>query len=203
MQETEYMDRLILALRKKYKEGQSAQDAIGENISIGMHKVALYKESLFNGICSILLPENLRDMPYPEVTIKYPDINRPQVIKTNQNGNASITFSTLPIENAGSNEGALEKLKKIRCDMKKVWKQNVFYDMGEVQAQELTVAWMDFRAFTLTESLYCMIFIFKPEEEMILGNFHCGLSEYDIWKPAVLKLLTTIRTKRQGLSEKR
>ncbi len=203
MQETEYMDRLILALRQKYMEEQSVHDAVGEEISIGGHKTALYRESLFEGKCSMLFPENLRDMPYPDVTVKYPGTNRPQIIKTDRDGSASITLGILPIENADGDGEVFEKLKKIRRDMKKVWKQNAFYDMGEVQAQEITVAWMDFRTFTLTGSLYCMIFIFQSEKEMILGNFHCSFPEYDIWKPAVLKLLGTIRTRGQGLSEKR
>lgn len=203
MQETAHMDRLILALRQKYKEEQSVQDAIGEDIFIGMHKVALYRESLFGETCSMLFPESLRDMPYSEILVKYPGTNRPQIIKTDRSGNASITFSTIPMEDVSGDEEVLNKLKKIRGDMKKVWKQNVFYDMGEVQTQKLTVAWMDFKTYTLTENIYCIIFIFRLGEEMVLGNFHCSLSVYDIWKPAVLKLLTTIQTKEQGLSEKR
>ena len=87
----------------------------------------------------------------------------------------------------------LKRLKKIQDDMKKIWKQNVFYDMGEVYADMLPVAWMDFKSFCLNGSLYNLLFLFDFEERTVLGNFHCVFSEYDIWKPVVLKLLTTIQ----------
>lgn len=83
--------------------------------------------------------------------------------------------------------------KRLRGDMKKVWKQNVFYDMGKVTADGHTVAWMDFKAFCMDGSIYSLLFLFQAGNQMILGNFHCSFVQYDIWKPVILKLLTTIQ----------
>lgn len=189
--EAEYKDEMILALRKKYIEKQSEELPAGAEIKVGTGTIPLQRESIFEGKCSMRLPENIREMPLPLRAVKYRSKNRPQIIKTDQEGDASFTFSVLPPDN--SKEDLQERLRHIRDDMKQVWKQNVFYDEGEVHADAGTVMWMDFRSYCLNGSLYSMIFLFEMEDKIVLGNFHCSFAKYDTWKPMVLKLLTTIQ----------
>lgn len=197
MEEAEYGDRTILALKQKYREKQSEYQPAGKEMLIGADAAALHREVLFNGKCSMLLPEILKDMGDRERAIKYRSRNRPQVIKTDHEGNASMTFSLLSIPEGEEPEDVREKLGRIRDSMKKVWKQNVFYDTGAAEAGGTTVAWMDFKAFCLDGSLYSLLFLFRAGDGEVLGNFHCSFSLYDRWKPVVLKLLETIKTERQ------
>lgn len=195
--EVEYKDKIILTLRKKYLEKQLEELPVGEEILVGTNSISLRRESLFEGKCAMLLPENMKDMPLLDRTIKYRSKNRPKVIKTDQEGDASFTFSIIPM-----NDDKVElqvMLRQIRNDMKKVWKQNVFYDEGEVNTDVGAVMWMDFRSYCLNGSLYNMIFLFEIEDEMVLGNFHCSFPKYDVWKPMVLKLLTTIQVDQRAM----
>ena len=50
------------------------------------------------------------------------------------------------------------QMKKVHDDMEKVWKQNVFYDTGQITIEELAVAWMDFRSFCMDGSIYNLLF---------------------------------------------
>lgn len=193
MKEEEYLDRMILALREKYRQSKSEHEPVGKEIQIGVKKVPLYRDILFDGKCSMMLPDTMKDMNYLDSTVKYRSKNRPQVIKTDDYGEASVTFNLLPLSDREKEERILSVLEQIRRDMKKVWKQNVFYELAEIMAGELAVAWMDFRAFCLDGSLYSMIFIFRMEEQLVMGNFHCSFPQYDVWKPVLLKLLTTIQ----------
>lgn len=194
MKEAEYLDQIILALRAKYQQKRSEDEPLGEAVQIGVSRVPLNKEMLFGGRCSMLLPVNLKDMDYFHRTVKYQNQKRPEIIKTDAFGDASITFSILPAFDTGEKDDIFSILKQQQSDMKKIWKQNVYYDIDEITVGKLPVAWMDFRAFCLNGSLYCMIFLFYIEEQMVLGNFHCSFPLYDVWKPVVLKLLTTIET---------
>ena len=191
MLEAEYKDKIILALRQKYMQKQAEAGIAGTSIWIGSKKEALHREPLFQGRCSMLLPESLTDMEEAEAAIKYRNINRPRMIKSQKHGDAALTFDTVPIDET---EGlkAVDRLAGIRRDMKKLWKQNVFYDTGTAQAGELEVPWMDMKGFCLNGSFYSLIFLFELDGDAALGNFHCGFSQYDIWKPVILKLLTTI-----------
>ena len=147
MEEAEYSDRTILALKQKYREKQSEYQTAEKEMLLGTDMVALQREVLFNGKCSILLPDILKDMDDRERIIKYRNRNRPQVIKTDREGDASMTFSLLSITEEDEKEGVRERLGRIRDNMQKVWKQNVFYDKGVEEAGGTTVAWMDFKAF--------------------------------------------------------
>ena len=191
MGRTEYGDRMILALRAKYEEDQAGDQPVKAEIGVGARKLPLHRETLFEGKCSILLPETMKDMGDLERTAIYRNLKRPQIIKTDREAGVSMTFSLLP--GADTSESISVQMDRVRSDMKKMWKQNVFYDKGEIQAEGLPVAWMDYRAFCLDGSLYCLLFLFRTEKQMVLGNFHCNFPQYDIWKPAVLKLLATVQ----------
>lgn len=194
MREAEHNDRIILALRAKYREKQQEKQQVGEDMQIGVNKVLLKRTTMFEEECSMLLPTTMEDMPYPERVVKYRDKNRPPVIKTVPDRTAAISFDKF-MENDFNvgNSGIEQKLERLRCNMKKVWKQNVFYDTGEVQGENMPVAWMDYKSFCLNGNFYAILFLFDTEKEVVMGNFHCSFSQYDIWKPAVLKLLSTVR----------
>lgn len=191
MDGTEYADRMILALRAKYEEDQTKDQTVEEEIVVGARKLPLYRDMLFEGKCSILLPDTMTDMGETEKAVVYRNAKRPQIVKTDREAGISMTFSLAPVEEIP--ESISLQRDRIRSDMKKIWKQNVFYDQGEIRAEGFPVAWMDYRAFCLDSSLYCLLFLFLVEGKMVLGNFHCGFPQYDLWKPAVLKLLATVR----------
>lgn len=174
----ECADKVILAFRKKYKEEQSRHGTIGKEVSIGANNVSVYRAFLFEGKCSILLPEGMKDMENLERMVKYRGKNRPPIIKTEDSGDATITFSMLPKEEKDSLD-VWEKLGNIREDMRHIWKQNVFYDMGRVLAGELQVAWMDCRAFCLDGSLYCLLFLFAAGDRAKLQGVMLQYGETD------------------------
>lgn len=56
---------------------------------------------------------------------------------------------------------------------------------------------MDLKAYCLDGNLYSMIFLFRAQGQTVLGNFHCNFPRYDVWKPAVLKLLATVQVRQE------
>ncbi len=199
IRENEYIDTQILALRSKYHEIQSENQPVGNEIQIGTDRAVLYKSDLFDGACSIMLPKTMTDMDAADRAAIYQNRNRPQIIKTDRDNGAAITFSMLPQTGGEEQRQVSEQMAVIRNDMKKIWKQNVFYDIGEVVAENTPVAWMDFKAYCLDGNLYSLLFMFQTQARSILGKFHCSFPIYDIWKPVVLKLLTTIQAENTSI----
>lgn len=189
MKKTEYPDQMILALRAKYREKETEYLPVEEKIMIKGKAVALNREILFEGKCSILLPEIMVDMDCINRETRYRSLNRPQIIKTDYKSGATITFSLLPMSDATVSE----QMEDIRGGMMKIWRQNVFYDQGEILADGTLVVWMDFRAYCIDGHLYTLLFIFQVDNQTVLGNFHCSFPQYDRWKSVVIRLLTTIR----------
>ena len=181
-QET-YQDELFLKLRRKYRQEQS--DVLAKEQQ-GFQEMLLY-----DGLCTIMLPAYVHDMELRKRFAKYRSLSRPYLVITDSDADATFTFS-----HAGQAAEAQEpeqRIKMLRTDMKKVWKQIVFYDMGMVMAGDISVPWMDCKTFCLDGSLYCLLFLFEIQGQMILGNFHCSFPQYDRWKPIVLRVLATIK----------
>lgn len=132
IRENEYIDTQILALRSKYHEIQSENQPVGNEIQIGTDRAALYKSDLFDGACSIMLPEIMTDMDSTDRTVIYQNRNRPQIIKADRDSGAVITFNILSQTGEEEQRQVSEQMSVIRNDMKKIWKQNVFYDIGEI-----------------------------------------------------------------------
>ena len=164
MKDREYIDRTILALRLKYKEYVEEGSFLEDKVFIGTEKITLQREELFEGKCSILLPSILTDMDKRTQRIKYKNENRPPIIKGDSGQNAAITFQMIKEEKETSRKSIIEKRNKLKEDMRKIWKQYVFYDTGEVEGENDKVAWMDFKSFCLDNQLYCLIFLFYIEE---------------------------------------
>lgn len=87
-----------------------------------------------------------------------------------------------------------DRLGKLRQDMKKKWKQDVYYGTGEVLAGGLKVSWMDLKSFCEKGNIYSFIFLFDINEDIVLGNFYCPFQHYAIWKPVIPKLLATLES---------
>lgn len=199
MWEETYGDKMTLALRQKYKQKQSESREVKEDIWIGAGRKPVHRESLLGGRCSILLPDLLTDMKDAEAAVRYRSLQRPQSIKAEADGSAAFTLSFLPAEERGLEEmKAADRLKAIRRHMERIWKQNVFYDTGEVKAGQTEIPWMDLKAFCLNGQIYSLIFLFDMQGGVALGNFHCSFPEYDRWKNVILKLLTTLEIQEES-----
>lgn len=193
MQIKEYGGALIPALKYQYVWKRIQKQKIKKYAWIGTEKVPVHRESLFNGSCSILLPDTLTDMEITDEIVGYRSLISPHIIKTSSNGNTVLTFSLISKSEAETEEMPVpDRLRKIRQAMEKKWKQDVYYGAGEVQAGGLKIAWMDLKSFCERGNIYSFIFLFEMDGEVVLGNFCCHFKNYIIWKPVIPKLLATL-----------
>ena len=90
--EKECVDKMILALRNKYREKLAQELPVGKEIQAGASSIPLRREEIFRGKCTMLLPETIRDLDRKKAAVKYRSLNRPQVIKSDSKGDVSFTF---------------------------------------------------------------------------------------------------------------
>ena len=190
MTKEEYMDQMILAFRQKYEEIQWENRPIEENFQ---GETALKRVNFFGQRFSLLLPKELQEMDEEDKEIKYPNKNRPEIVLADRYEDATLTFSLLQRSGEYKKKEPVQSLKEIKQEMRKQWKEQVFYDSGQIYGKGLEIAWIEYRGFCLNGNLYSLLFLLFLEEEMILGNFHCSFQNYDSWKPIILKLLETIQ----------
>lgn len=100
-------------------------------------------------------------------------------IGTDRDNGAAITFSILPQTGEEEQRQVSEQMAVIRNDMKKIWKQNVFYDIGEVVAENTPVAWMDFKHTVLMEIFTVSFLCFRRRHGQYWETF-IAVSQYMI-----------------------
>lgn len=192
----EYPDKTILELRKMYREATGKYRFAENEIWLGGSPVAVSRVELLQGKCSMVLPGIMEDMPAFERTVRYRNKNRPPEIKAVSDRTAALTLDWYREEDK-KEMPVSERLLQIKKDMEKVYKQNVFYDMDIVQAEDFPVAWMDYRAFGAGGSFYVITFLFETGGEIFIGNFHCSFKKYDIWKPVWKTLFATLQSEQR------
>lgn len=197
----EYYDRMILTLREKYRQEQTEQMEGNEDEAWGgTDGTILARKMFFEGAFSMMLPEDWTDMSALEMAAGYRTCSGERTIRKAPDGGAVLVLSRI-FENEEKKEEDMDRkpLPELQVlwettqeNMKKLYRQNVFYDNGTVYAGELPIFWQDMKAFCLSGSIYCLIFLFRTGTSYVSGNFHCDFEKYVMWRPAMLKLLRTI-----------
>ena len=87
MNKDNHRDRLILELRRKYKQEQSA---------VPVRERKGFKERiLYGGLCTIMLPAYMQDMEQKDRLAKYRNLLHPDVAVTDGNADATFSFSSV------------------------------------------------------------------------------------------------------------
>ena len=187
----EYYDRMILTLREKYCQEQEERTE-GDATESGT-------KTFWGDAFSMMFPKDWTDMSALEISAGYRIYSGARTILKAPDAEAVLVLSRLPgnEEEADADREPPAELpalwEMIRENMKKLYRQNVFYDNGTVSAGERPVFWQDMKAFCLSGSIYCLIFLFETGNERISGNFHCDFNKYVKWRPTILKMLSTIQ----------
>ena len=166
----------------------------------GTDGTILARKMFFEGAFSMMLPEDWTDMSALEMAAGYRTCSGERTIRKAPDGEAVLVLSRI-FENEEEKEEDMDRKpfpelqvlwETTQENMKKLYRQNVFYDNGTVYAGELPIFWQDMKAFCLSGSIYCLIFLFRTGTSYVSGNFHCDFEKYVMWRPAMLKLLRTI-----------
>ena len=91
-EEREYADAEILALRHRYRETQAARLPASQKIHVGTDSLPLYREILFGGMCSIMLPQSMTDMDRIERMVRYQGRNQ-LAIRQNASARTAVPYS--------------------------------------------------------------------------------------------------------------
>ena len=173
-------DFLLLRMQKKFplKTGKEKKEEGEQWQDFGMD-------------FSIRIPEGFKRAEEEKVSAIFQSEKRPAVILTAREGKEGFTFQFLSREMEGESlSHCKERIKQIIGQLDERW---VFYSQGELSG----TVWFDYKSFAEKERVYNLVFLFQTGSRKVLGTFFCLFEEYDRWKPRVLKLLETIRTKEE------
>lgn len=150
-----------------------------------------YKEQDFGMGFTVRVPGEFEQADEESASEIYWSEKRPLIILTTPEREKGLTFQFLNEESAGKGlTDCRETVKQLAGQMDE---RCVFYSVGE----QAGAVWFDYKSFAKEQAVYNMVFLFQADERKVLGTFYCIFETYDKWKPVVLKMLETLKTKEE------
>ncbi len=147
-----------------------------------------FKETiLFDNELSISLPATFRDMNREEARKKYFSEQRPDIIKTNEDGSVNFCFNMI------EKNVKIEQLEAVIQDFYRVLKRfqpmSVCLETGAEPDNATPSAWMEFISNALNENIYNVLTIYPVGEKLLMAMFNCPFEKRIDW----LNCLSQIR----------
>jgi hypothetical protein len=159
-------------------------------IYINYEKIELQTQTIGNGQLTMCLPENFEPMDELLIAIKYPDIDRPEWIYTNE---ASTTNLTLSIEQGEIEEEELEEVRdELLKQIEKVYPASPIEDIQMLLANQKKIACFSFTVPLVDGESFNYMFFMCVQQGLLIGTFNCPGDEKRQWHPLIPQFLETL-----------
>ena len=182
-------DEKIVELLNVHKKGSRGSIEAGYYIKEKVYYFTKYM--LFDNKIQVMLPKVCVDLPENLKDIKYPNINRPPIIKSNIQEGMDFTFNILPY--APEMETPKVTARYIKGILKKLNPAFQFFEEGNELIDNLEVSWFDFKSFGLDSNMYNFYYYIDLKECVLHGIFNCYLKDMDNWKPVAKEVMRSVR----------
>ena len=148
-------------------------------------------KQFFDDRLEFVVPREFSPMPEEMAAEKYLTAQKPQVILSNRDHAIDITLNQL--EDSLKLEQIPQCLQKLKNTIRDVYPATLFYDAELIDTDDATIAYMDFKSFSLSGPIYNVMFVSRISGRPLIGTFNCSFEHWEQWKPVVLEMLKTIR----------
>ena len=138
----------------------------------------------------VTIPTDFALMTKEAAELKYPDINRPHFIYTNEDGSTNITFTFTEDKLADDKvEEARDFLAKTISDLNPARKTT---KSGVIEAG-VKIGYFDFMSPALGCVIYNKMFVFPVDGQFVLGCFNCLEFDKAAWADVAEQMIASVR----------
>lgn len=185
------IDEKILDFINAAEKKELRKDIVAGPVKIGKRYYEFYESEFFDGKVKIYIPKDFEDMPLETRKFKYPSENRPEIIKSNEEGSIAITLNY--IDSPLDEERVSELKDGMKIIIRKTNPANVFYEDGILEVENKNIGFFEFKSSAIDDFIYNLMFFFELEENTVMGTFSCLYREYKEWRDIAFQVLKTIR----------
>ena len=138
-----------------------------------------------------MLPLVFSDMPQNIAKLKYPSKNRPQIIKTSQDGSVNCCFSLL--EQPLNTDEITKMADEMKDTLKKLHLTERF--LTEVVEENNTnlFSWFTYENSSMNGKLFNHMFVTSVDGKMFQGMFNCPKREMELWKYTMKEMMLSMK----------
>lgn len=184
-----YLDEKIIPERLALNK-QSNHNIYDDHVYAGVDIWHFIPTKLFDGKVVVMLPETFEDMPELLAEVKYPSVQRPQVIKMNDTGAVNFCFNLFesPIEK--------DQIEKACADFQSVLQRMqpslVQLEKGTEELLETAISWFQFYSFSMDDQIYNQMFVTSIHGKLMNGTMNCPRSLQQDWRPIMQQVILSI-----------
>lgn len=192
-----YTDEAIIQLKKSTRN-QQFTDIETTGIYVQDRLIQFEKQYLFDDRLAVWIPTEFVDMPDVVSQMKYPSIERPEVIKTSLDITVNFTFKWV---NQKVEYNRIEELTELLKQVLKATNARVEFSQEDTidTPSGNRVGLFAFSNNSVDEKLYNLYCVMILSEGVVLAVFNCLDRDADEWEDAAWDVLT----KMEEMKEKR
>lgn len=183
-----YIDEEIVQLKKEARN-QQFSDIETTGIYIQDNLTLFQKQYFFDGTLCVLLPEEFIDMPDPVKQLKYPSVDRPQVIKTSMDTTVNFSFSKIGQQ---VDHDRVEELAEQLKQVLKTANPKIKYEEEEAEDTPTgnRISLFEFVTNGIDDRMYNLFCVMNVNGGVIRGSFNCLDKDSVKWKEAAWAVFT-------------
>lgn len=177
-------------LEARCRQRMSRFSSLETGIYVEGELVQFKETMLFNNEIGIMLPVGFRDMELNEARKKYFSEQRPQIIKTNEDGSVNFSFNLLKRKvGVGQLEAVIQDFHHV---LKRFQPLSVCLEMGAELYDHVPCAWMEFVSSALDENIYNLFTIYPIGDKLLMVMFNCPFAKSMDWSFCLLQIRKSI-----------
>lgn len=186
-------------LEVKCRQRMSRFSSLKTGIYVEGELIHFTETMLFDNQIGIMLPAGVRDMKIEEAKKKYFSEQRPQIIKTNEDGDVDFSFNLLERKIGVSHlESVIQDFYHV---LKRFQLMSVCLEMGSELYDPVPCAWLEFVSGALDENLYNLFTIYPIGDKLLMTMFNCPFAQSTDWARCLLQIRKSVAV--YGKEEKR
>lgn len=137
------------------------------------------------------IPKDFVDMAKEIKDIKYPYIDRPEIIKTDKNSEIDITFKI--IDQDITEDRVHELTLGMKTMLKRMNTSNLILSEGLKNINSKNIGFLEMKTTAIDGYIYNLIFFMVFEGKVLMGKVACIYDKHKIWKELGFMMMDSVK----------
>ncbi|WXR61447.1 hypothetical protein WG909_14250 [Peptostreptococcaceae bacterium AGR-M142] len=137
------------------------------------------------------IPKDFVDMAKEIKDIKYPYIDRPEIIKTDKNSEIDITFKI--IDQDITEDRVHELTLGMKTMLKRMNPSNLILSEGLKNINSKNIGFLEMKTTAIDGYIYNLIFFMVFEGKVLMGKVACLYDKHKIWKDLGFMMMDSVK----------
>ena len=145
---------------------------------------------MFENEVGIFIPSTFKDMKPEDAKKKYFSEQRPEIIKTNEDGTVNFSFSM--VDREIKPEQLANVIQEFYLVLKRFQPMSVCLEDGTESAHNVPFAWMEFISTALDDNLFNTLIIYPVGRKLLMVMFSCPFEKRLDWSRCLSEIRKSI-----------